>query len=430
MKTFRCLASVLLLASVSAVPLVHADSKPLPWSQRMANSAIQRWPGGRFVSAGGRWVWNYALGTLLEGMDAVWAETENATYFTYIKNSVNQFVGPDGSIATYVPSEHQLDNILLGRQLLLLYRVTLDRRYSKAATFLFDQLQQQPRNADGGFWHKEIYPNQMWLDGLYMAEPFYAEYAASFSHPEAFSDITRQFQLIYEHARDPQTGLLYHGWDQSKKQRWANKTTGDSSQFWARGMGWYMMALVDTIPNYPAEDPGRKVLIAQLRQLAPAIARVQDSQTGLWWEVLNKGGEKGNYLEASASCMFVYALVRGVRLGYLPSTYLENARSGYAGILSHFVHTGPGGEVSLSGTVAGAGLGGHPYRDGSYAYYIGEKTDTNDPKGIGAFLLASTEMEALDAGKPVRPDPDTVNPDLIESLKSGRPEANATMSGR
>jgi unsaturated rhamnogalacturonyl hydrolase len=426
----RRLASVVLLLAVAAGPMARAGSAPLPWSQRMANSAIQRWPDGRFAPPGAHWVWNYELGTFLEGIDAVWAQTEDPHYFAYIKKSVDQFVRPDGSIATYAPQEHQLDSILLGRQLLLLYRVTMDPRYSKAATFLYDQLQQQPRNPDGGFWHKQIYPDQMWLDGLYMAEPFYAEYAASFSHAEAFKDITRQFELAYEHTRDPKTGLLYHGWDESKKQRWANPITGDSAEFWARGMGWYMMALVDTIPNYPAEDPGRQKLIDQLLQLAPAIARVQDSKTGLWWQVLNKGGEKGNYLESSASCMFVYALVRGVRLGYLPPKYLENARLGYAGILSHFVETGPDGEVSLTGTVKSAGLGGHPYRDGTYAYYIGEKAVTNDPKGIGAFLLASTEMEALKSGKPERPDPDWVTPNLIESLKTGKTKGGATSSGR
>lgn len=424
MKHLRPLAFALLLGAISAAPYARAAS---PWSQRMADSAITRWPDGRFAPAGARWVWNYELGTFLEGIDCVWAETEDPRYFEYIKKSVDQFVRPDGSITTYVPAEHQLDSILLGRQLLLLYRVTRDPRYSKAATFLYDQLQQQPRISEGGFWHKQIYPNQMWLDGLYMAEPFYAEYAASFSHPEAFRDITRQFDLIYEHTRDPKTGLLYHGWDQSKQQRWADETTGDSSQFWGRAMGWYMMALVDTIPNYPAKDPGRQKLIAQLRELAPAIARVQDSKTGLWWEVLDKGGEKGNYLESSASCMFVYALVRGVRLGYLPSTYLRNAYRGYAGILTHFVQTGPGGEVSLTGTVKGAGLGGHPYRDGTYAYYIGEKVVTNDPKGIGAFLLAATEMEGLAARRPERADPDAVTPGLIESLKRGQ---TSTASGR
>lgn len=425
MKICRRLAAILLVLVVAALPAARGASRPLPWSQRMANSALQRWPDGRLAPAGARWVWNYELGTFLEGIDSVWAQTEDPRYFAFIRKSVDQFVRPDGSIATYVPEEHQLDSILLGRQLILLYRVTNDTRYSKAATFLYDQLQQQPRNPEGGFWHKQIYPNQMWLDGLYMGEPFYAEYAASFSHPEAFKEITRQFELAYAHTRDPKTGLLYHGWDQSKQQRWANPATGDSAEFWARGMGWYMMALVDTLPNYPPGDAGREALIAQLRQLAPAVAGVQDSKTGLWWQVLNKGGEKGNYLESSASCMFVYALVRGVRLGYLPSKYLENARRGYAGILRHFVETGPDGEVSLTGTVKSAGLGGHPYRDGTYAYYIGEKAVTNDPKGIGAFLLASTEMEGLQAGKPERPDPDTVTPQMIESLKAGKSESRA-----
>ncbi|MGH9591186.1 MAG: glycoside hydrolase family 88/105 protein [Terracidiphilus sp.] len=420
MNSFCRFGLVLLLCAVPGAQFAHAASSSLPWSRRMANSSITRWPDGRFAPAGARWVWNYELGTFLEGIDTVWAESDDPRYFAYIQKSVDQFVRPDGSIATYVLQEHQLDSILLGRQLLLLYRVTHDTRYSKAATFLYEQLQQQPRNADGGFWHKQIYPHQMWLDGLYMAEPFYAEYAASFSHPEAFGDVARQFVLIYDHARDPKTGLLYHGWDESKKQRWANPATGDSSQFWARGMGWYMMALVDTIPNFPREDPGRKKLIEQLRQLSAAVVRVQDPNSGLWWEVLDKGGEKGNYLEASASCMFVYALVRGVRLGYLPRSYLKDAKRGYTGILSHFAQTAADGEVSLTGTVKSAGLGGHPYRDGTYAYYIREKPVTNDAKGIGAFLLASSEIEALDAGKPERTEPDTVTPRMMESLKADK----------
>jgi unsaturated rhamnogalacturonyl hydrolase len=415
MKIGRTLASFLFLACAVPAALLHAQSKPLPWSQRMANSAIDRWPDGRFVPQGAKWTWNYELGTLLEGMDEVWSQTENPQYLKYIRSSIDQFVNSDGAISTYVPSEHQLDNILLGRQLLFLYRVTLDPRYAKAAAFLFDQLQQQPRTPGGGFWHKQRYPNQMWLDGLYMAEPFYAEYASSFPHPSAFDDIALQFDLIYKHVHDPATGLLYHGWDESKKQRWANPKTGDSSQFWARGVGWYMMALVDTLPDFPAEDTARESLKTQLVQLAAAVARYQDPKTGLWYEVLDKPGEKGNYLEASASCMFVYSLVRAVRLGYLPQSYLDNAKRGYAGILSQFVTTGPNGEVSLTGTVKSAGLGGNPYRDGSYAYYIGEKTVTNDPKGIGAFLLAATEMEA-DA----KPIPTASHTGLTEALLTNR----------
>ena len=385
----------MLLAVWAAGAFANASAEARPWSQRMADAAMARWPDGRFVPAGQRWAWNYELGTLLEGMDAVWTKTSDPRYFNYIKNSVDQLVSADGSIPTLRPEEHQLDNILLGRQLLLLYRVTRDPRYEKAATLLYEQLMHQPRTPSGGFWHKQRYPNQMWLDGLYMAEPFYAEYASEFHHPEAFNDITRQFVLMYEHAHNAKTGLLYHGWDESKKERWANKETGDSSQFWARGMGWYMMALVDTLPYYPQEDPGRKKLIAQLVQVASAVARYQDAQTGLWYQVLDKAGERGNYLESSAACMFVYAFAKGVRLGYLPPSYLANAKRGYEGILSHFVKTGSGDDVSLTGTVKSAGLGGKPYRDGSYAYYIGERTVTNDPKGVGAFLLASTEMESV-----------------------------------
>ena len=363
---------------------------------------IARWPDGRFVPAGARWIWNYELGTLLEGMDSVWLSTADPSYFHYIQNSVDALVAPDGSIPTLKPEEHQLDNILLGRQLLLLYGVTRNQRYLTAATFLYDQLAQQPRNASGGFWHKQRYPNQMWLDGLYMAEPFRAEYASISHHPEDFADITHQFVLMEQHARDPRTGLLYHGWDESKQERWANKQTGDSSEFWARGMGWYMMALVDTLDDYPANDPGRAQLLAILRRAAAAIVRYQDPNTGLWYDVLNKPHEKGNYLESSAACMFVYALSKGVRRGYLPATYLGNAQRGYKGILAHFTSIAPESEFSLTDTVKASGLGGDPYRDGTYAYYIGEKVATNDPKGVGAFLLASSEMETAQNAKLAR----------------------------
>jgi unsaturated rhamnogalacturonyl hydrolase len=236
----------------------------------------------------------------------------------------------------------------------------------------------------------------MWLDGLYMAEPFYAEYAQTFHHPEAFNGITAQFTLLEDHARDANTGLLYHGWDESKQERWADKRTGLSSQFWARAMGWHMMALVDTLAYYPEETLGKRLLRAAFEKDAAAIARYQDGATGLWFQVLDKAGAQGNYLESSASCMYVYALARGVREGYLPEHYLGNAQRGYKGIVSHFIEAGPGDSMSLTGTVKAAGLGGDPYRDGSYDYYIGEKTATNDPKGVGAFLLASTEIENVE----------------------------------
>jgi unsaturated rhamnogalacturonyl hydrolase len=384
MKTPRCLARLLVLAAAASIA-AHAGE--LPWSQRAANAAMARWP------AGAPRTWNYELGTLLEGMDSVWLSTADPRYFHYIQSSVDALLAPDGSIPTLKPEEHQLDNILLGRQLLLLYGVTQDRRYLTAATFLYQQLMQQPRTPSGGFWHKQRYPNQMWLDGLYMAEPFYAEYASISHHPGDFNDITHQFALIEQHARDPRSGLLYHGWDESKQERWANKQTGDSSEFWARAMGWYMMALVDALDYYPANDPGRKQLTAILQREAAAVTRYQDPAAGLWYQVVDKPATRGNYFESSAACMFVYSLAKGVRRGYLPERYLANAERGYRGILNHFITVSPGEDVSLTGTVKSAGLGGNPYRDGTYAYYIGEKVITNDPKGVGAFLLASSEME-------------------------------------
>jgi len=358
----------------------------------MADTAIALNIGHRDDSAAPL-TWNYELATLLNGMDAVWYDTADDAYFRFIKQSFDTLVLTDGSIPTYNASVNTLDNIALGRELLRLYRVTLDDRYYKAAVLLRSQLAEQPRNASGGFWHKKIYPNQMWLDGLYMAEPFYAEYASVFHEPQDFADITRQFTLLEAHASDPKTGLLYHAWDESWQQGWADPNTGTSHIVWARGMGWYMMALVDTLPYYPQNDPGRAKLIEILNRTAEAIAHVQDKRTGLWYQVLDKPGEDSNYFESSAACMFVYALQKGVRLGYLPERYAANAQRGWQGILDKFVQTSAKGSVTLTSTVKAVGLGGTPYRDGSYNYYVHAPVGSNDPKGVGAFLLAATEME-------------------------------------
>lgn len=337
--------------------------------------------------------WTYDHGLVLKGIERVWSNTGNKDYLDFIQRNMDHFVADDGSIRTYSRDDYNIDNILPGRNLLFLYKTTHNEKYRKAAALLREQLKTQPRTSDGGFWHKKIYPSQMWLDGLYMGEPFYAEYAATFSESAAFDDIAKQFILMERHARDDKTGLLYHGWDESKQQRWANPTTGRSSQFWGRAMGWYAMALVDTLDYFPQKHPQRAELVAILNRLARATAKYQDARTGLWYQVLDKAGEKGNYLEASAACMFVYALAKGVRNGYLPASFMKAANDGYRGILSEFVKYDASGRLSLEGTVSVAGLGGNPYRDGSYEYYLSERVVANDPKGIGAFLLAATEME-------------------------------------
>ncbi len=384
---------VFLGAITSLSCLRSASGQTIPLLQRVAGQAIERWPEGRLQSPAKPSRWGYELGILLDGMDATWYNTANKRYFNYIQSSVDALVTRSGAIPTYKSSAYTLDNILLGRQLLLLYRVTQNDRYYKAADLLRAQLASQPTNVAGGFWHKKIYPNQMWLDGLYMAEPFYAEYAAVFHQPQDFPVITRQFVLMEEHARDSKTGLLYHAWDESKNQDWANPVTGDSHIFWGRGMGWYMMALVDTLPYYPLNDPGRAELLKILRRTAKAVVRYQDPKTGLWYEVLNRPKAPGNYLESSASCMFTYALAKGVRLGYLPAGYEQNAERAWRGIKAHFIKISPDGEVTLTSTVRSIGLGGKPYRDGSYHYYVSSPVVSNDPKGIGALLLAANEME-------------------------------------
>jgi unsaturated rhamnogalacturonyl hydrolase len=312
---------------------------------------------------------------------------------------MDHFVADDGSIRTYSLDDYNIDNILPGRNLLFLYKQTGHEKYRKAAATLREQLKTHPRTSEGGFWHKQIYPSQMWLDGLYMGEPFYAEYAATFHEDAAFDDIAKQFILMERHVRDDKTGLLYHGWDESRKQRWSNPETGRSPNFWGRAMGWYAMALVDTLDHFPRKHPQRAELVAILNRLAQAVAKYQDARSGLWYQVLDKAGEKGNYLESSAACMFVYALAKGVRNGYLPASYRHVALKGYRGILQEFVKTDANGQTNLEGTVSVAGLGGNPYRDGSYEYYLSEKVVTNDPKGVGALLLAATEMETAAKGQ-------------------------------
>ena len=346
--------------------------------------------------------WTYEQGVLLTGMEAVWLNTGDGRYFDYIRRVMDRYVADDGTIKTYKQADYNIDNVQPGRILLLLYKVTGQEKYRKAAAHLREQLKTHPRTTEGGFWHKKIYPSQMWLDGLYMGEPFYAEYAATFGERDAFDDIAKQFILMETHSRDARTGLLYHGWDESKEQRWADKTTGRSPNFWGRAMGWYAMALVDVLEHFPKDHPRRAELLAILARLAAAVEKVQEPQTGLWYQVLDAGGMKGNYLEASASAMFVYSLAKAVRLGYLPESYLKAARKGWAGIEQQFVEEAATGGVNFKGTVSVAGLGGNPYRDGSYVYYLSEPVVTNDAKGVGAFLMASAEMEAADAGRPGR----------------------------
>ena len=375
---------------MSSIPASHLDSSPASqeWSARMADSLMQRHP-----SLSKRW--HYEPGVALLGIKQVWLKTNEGKYFEFIKRNIDEFVGPKGDIRTYRLEEYNLDQINEGRLLFPLYAATGDERYRQAAYLLRKQLQTHPRTSQGGFWHKQVYPHQMWLDGIYMASPFYAEFARTFDEPEGFDDVARQIILIEQHTRDPKTGLLYHGWDESRSQGWADPQTGCSPNFWGRAMGWYAMALSDVLDYLPGEHPDRDTILSIFQTMISAVVGVQDQATGVWYQVLDQRDREGNYLESSASCMFVYALAKGVRRGYIDPAYADVAERGYAGILEQFIRVDDAGLVNLDGICAVGGLGGKPYRDGSFAYYVSEKVVANEYKGVGAFILASAEMERL-----------------------------------
>lgn len=339
--------------------------------------------------------WHYEHGLVLQALEQVRQKSGNDWYADYIKRAIDSVVDASGNIKTYSIEEYNLDQINAGKVLFPLYRAAGEERYRKALLLLREQLKGQPRNHAGGFWHKKIYPHQMWLDGIYMASPFYAEFAKTFSEPADFDDVANQIILIEKHTRDPKTGLLYHAWDESKQQRWANPDTGCSPNFWGRAMGWYAMAIVDVLEWLPPDHPKRDTIIAIFQRMVAALVNVQDRPTGLWYQVLDQGDRAGNYLEASASCMFVYAIAKGVRRGYLENKYLDVARKAYLGILGNLIDIDSRGLVNLNGTCGTAGLGGTPYRDGSFEYYIGERIVTNDYKGVGPFILASIEIESM-----------------------------------
>jgi len=370
-------------------------------SVQMANKALEVFADNQVYGTNSNGAkWSYDMGVVLEGMTEVWRNTANPIYFNFIQQKIDDYVQDNGTIFNYKKLDYNIDNVKNGRSLLLLYKVTKKEKYLKAAQLLFNQLKEQPRTKEGGFWHKKIYPNQMWLDGLYMAQPFYTEYAALLNDTEVFEDVVNQFVYMEKNARDTKNGLLFHAWDESREQAWADAKTGRSPHIWARGMGWFSMALVDVLDYFPEEHPRRAELLHILKRTAEAIVQVQDKKTGVWFDILDLPKRKGNYLEASASSMFVYALAKGIRKGYLPASYLPNVEHGFHGLKKEFVTADGTDKVDLNRIVQVSGLGGEKkYRDGSFEYYMSEPIVTNDAKGVGPFILAAAEWEYLQAPK-------------------------------
>lgn len=386
----------ILLLIMFAFCIVTGQSQVRPWSVRIADSFMKVHPDSIIYADEEKSKrWNYEQGVMLEAFHQAWMHTKDERYREYVVKNLDHYIRTDGTIATYQLTEFNIDNITQGKAALRVFAQTGKLQYRIAADTIRKQLALHPRTSEGGFWHKKIYPHQMWLDGLFMAEPFYTMYSRMFGDTAAHDDIARQFMLIAKHSYDARTGLYFHGWDESRTQAWADKTTGCSPNLWGRALGWYAMALADVLDDFPESHPKRNELVGLFKGLMENILKQRDERTKTWYQVIDKREVKGNYPEASATAMFTYAMAKGVNRGYLPSSFASAAKESFAGALKTFVTTEADGTILLNDVVKVSGLGGKPYRDGSVEYYLSEPKRTNDFKGYGPFLLAAIEIEKL-----------------------------------
>ncbi|MFC0215760.1 glycoside hydrolase family 105 protein [Paenibacillus chartarius] len=361
-------------------------------SDKIADAIASRCVNGYHPNIANKW--GYVAGMALAALGRHGDWSGEAKYREFVKRHMDVFVGEDGSIRGYTLEDYNLDHINKGKNLLRLWRDSGEEKYIKAARLLIAQLTDQPRTDEGGFWHKKIYPFQMWLDGLYMSSPFMAEYAAATGEDAWFGETAHQLLLVERRTRNPLTGLLHHAYDESREQRWCDGVTGRSRHVWGRAMGWYAMALADSLEHFPVDHPKRGQLMGIFERMANAVLRVQDQESGVWYQVMDCNGREGNYLEASGSCMLTYALAKGVRLRYLAEIDRKAVERAYEGILQRFVTEDEQG-VHLHGICHGAGLGGRKYRDGSYEYYLSEAVVSDVLMGVAPLLLASVEIERL-----------------------------------
>lgn len=366
-------------------------SKDLKWSERMALTLMKAHPNAYQIDDKDKPKWDYVHGLVLTSFQKLHQKTNKDKYYNYVKAYADTLINVDGTIETYKFSNYNIDMIEAGNLLFNLYDTTKDEKYLKAMQLLRKQLSEHPRTTEGGFWHKKRYPSQMWLDGLFMGEPFYANYTVRFENGKQLDDVAKQFEIIQKQAYDSKTGLLYHGWDESKAMEWANKTTGTSPNFWSRSLGWYAMALVDVLDYFPKEHPKQQELVGYLNQLAENLTKYQH-ESGLWYQVTDQGNREGNYLEASGTAMFSYAFAKGTNKGYLPAKYKDVANKAFDGLTTDLLKVKNDGSVIITQACAVAGLGGNPYRDGSFDYYVNERKQDNDPKATGPFIMAALEL--------------------------------------
>jgi unsaturated rhamnogalacturonyl hydrolase len=355
---------------------------------RFANAVMSRWPDPVNI-AGGANAWEYNHGIVLRGMQQVWSHTCDTKIVSYIQKYADEFVNASGTVN--IPTAHSFDNIEPSVLLPWLYQQTKMAKYHTAADQIRARYDSIPTNADGGFWHKSTYPNQMWLDSIYMGEPFLDQYAVVFGTCGTFCSDTifKQMLLLSQHVRDTTTGLLYHAWDDSaagQKAAWADPTTGRSPVVWDRALGWYVMALVDMLPDLPA-GTNRDNLMSILTGIATALKTYQDPATGLWFEVVDQGSMSSDWVETSGSGMFIYALKVAVNRGYIDASYLTVANKGWQGLQTK-ITTDSSGVPTITDAVPGLSV------QANYAGYISPTPVSNSSQGLCGALLAAAEMEA------------------------------------
>ena len=339
--------------------------------------------------------WNYIDGCMLTALNAMTEITGDDRYAAFVEKVADSFVREDGTIDTFQPEKHALDDYNEGRILFSMYGRKEEERYRKAAEMLYRCLGEQPRTAEGNFWHKQVYPNQVWLDGTYMALPFLAMYENTFGKGE-IRDVMEQLRTVRKRMRDPETGLYYHGYDASRKAFWADPETGLSRNFWLRAIGWYSLALADLIEIIPKGMEEREELADTLRELMESISAFADPETGMYWQVVDRAGQKGNYLETSGSAMVACAMLKGARLGVLDETFREQGKKTFDGIVRNHLKV-KDGMIGLDNICLVAGLGpeDNRRRDGSYEYYISEPVVSDDAKGTAPFVLCFTEVKRM-----------------------------------
>lgn len=342
--------------------------------------------------------WNYEDGCVLIGARQMYEATGNDGYFTFVKEYVDDWVTQDGIITNYQVGKNSIDSINASKILYFLYDRTGEEKYRKAIEFTMEQLRAHPRCACGNFFHKEQYPNQIWLDGLYMAQPFYMEYETRYDKKEKYNDIISQFENVRKYLFDAQKGLYYHAFDEKKEQFWCSAETGCSPNFWLRSMGWLLMALVDTMDAMSIEIFEQyKKLEAIFKEALKGILQYQDPESGLFYQVIDRSDVPGNYLETSGSAMVAYAILKGCRMGILlKEKYAENGIRIVDSLIEHQL-TEEEGQLHLGGIchVAGLGPASNPKRDGSVEYYLSEKIVADDAKGTGPFMMAYAQKLML-----------------------------------